>query len=194
MATTGASQIPRYATRILVYGFGPYRHFQKNVTETILRLLPRLRRVKRIVFPVKFHRTQFIRAVTAYKPDVILGLGQCSRGSLLRLETAAYNRRRSTKRDKPKPIVRGGARKLSTTLPLKLGRHARASRNPGDYVCNYSMYVLLRFLKRRHRPVRFGFIHVPHKYKPRKALRLLVRALRQVEAQTRGVFDPFQRH
>ena len=186
VATKGASQTSRNPARILIYGFGPYRHFQKNVTETILRHFPRRPRLRRIVFPAKFHRTQFIKAVNAYKPDIILGLGQCSRGSLLRIETGAYNRRRSTKSEKPRPIVRGGARKLSTSLPLELGRQGRSSSNPGDYVCNYSIYVMLRFLKRRRWPGRLGFVHVPHKYDPKKATRLLVMALGQVEAQTKS--------
>lgn len=186
VATTGASQTSRNPARILVYGFGPYRHFQKNVTETILRQFPRRPRLKRIVFPVKFHRTQFIKAVNAYKPDIILGLGQCSRGSLLRIESGAYNRRRSTKSQKPTPIVRGGARKLSTNLPLELGRKARSSKNPGDYVCNYSMYVMLRFLKRRRWPGSLGFVHVPHRYDPKKATQLLVMALGRVVAERKN--------
>ncbi|HZD39149.1 MAG TPA: hypothetical protein VE131_00410, partial [Terriglobales bacterium] len=54
---------------------------------------------------------------------------------------------------------------------------ARPSKNPGDYVCNYSMYVMLNWLRRRRQPARFGFIHVPHKFDPKKAVALLVKAL-----------------
>ncbi len=181
MAAKGASQTLLGPTRILVYGFGPYRHFQNNVTETIVRHLPRSPRLKRIVFPVRFHRSQFIKAIIDFKPNVILGLGQCSRGSLLRIETRAANGRRTTKRERARPIVRGGARRLSTTLPLELGSRARLSKDAGDYVCNYSMYVILDFLKQRRRPARFGFVHIPRKHDPRKAVRLLVNALRQLE-------------
>lgn len=183
MVSKGEHQIPPDRPRILIYGFGPYRHFQKNVTEVIVRRFPRARRLRRRVFPVRFQRAQFIKTVLKYKPDIILGLGQCSRGSLLRIETCAYNRRRSTAQERPRPVVRGGSRKLLTTLPLELGRRARLSKNPGDYVCNYSMYIMLDLMKRRRRPVRFGFVHVPHKYDPKEATRVLAKALGQTVAE-----------
>ena len=186
VATKRASQMSLNSARILIYGFGPYRHFQRNVTETVVRGFPRIRRLKRIVFPVKFQKIQFIKAVTDHQPDVILGLGQCSRGSLLRIEAAAYNRRRRTKNERPRPIVRGGALKLPTNLPLDLGRQARASNNPGDYVCNYSMYVIMEFLRRRRRQACLGFVHIPHKYDPKKVTRLLAKALGQIAVATKS--------
>jgi len=176
----------RNAGRILIYGFGPYRHFQKNVTETIVRRFPQLPRLRRIVFPVKFQKAQFIKAVNEHKPDVILGLGQCSRGSLLRIETGAYNRRRSTKQEKPRPIAGGGARKLPTNLPLDLGRQARASYRPGDYVCNYSMYIIMEFLRRRRWQSRLGFVHIPHKADPEKVTKLLTKALDKIVVETKS--------
>jgi pyroglutamyl-peptidase len=163
--------------RVLVYGFGPYRHFQENVTEQILRELPKQRRLKTIVFPVKFHKSQFIDPVKEFRPGVVLGLGQCSTGRLLKIEARAVNRRRGDKSGKTRPIIQGGADILLTNLELNFGRAAKASRDAGDYVCNYSMYVILDFLKRRHLPIPFGFIHVPHGYNKGKAARLLLKAV-----------------
>lgn len=163
--------------RVLIYGFGPYRHFQTNVTEKILRRLPKRRQVKTVVFPVRFHKRQFIEAIQEHKPEVVLGLGQCSRGRRLRIEARAVNRRRNNKNEKNKLIVSDGSPSLSTTLKLDLGRHARFSNNAGDYVCNYSAYVILDFLGRRHLPVRFGFIHIPHRYAVQTAVRTLVKVL-----------------
>ena len=168
--------------RVLVYGFGVYRGFAANVTETILRRLPRRRGLKKIVFPVRFHRGQFVRAVKAHDPDVILGLGQCSKGKKLRIESQALNRRRQDKNEKAKPIVRGGARQLSTNLRLGLGSRARSSSNAGDYVCNFSMYVIQDYLRRRRASTRYGFVHVPYDYDPRKAMRILVKAIDRIEA------------
>jgi pyroglutamyl-peptidase len=168
--------------RMLIYGFGPYRHYQKNVTEKIVRKLPRRRWLKKLIFPVRFHRSRFIRAVKEHRPDVILGLGQCSTGRRLRVETRAVNKRREYKGEKPRPIVSAGARKLLTNLELKLGRQARSSADAGEYVCNYSMYVVLHFLKRRRLPARFGFIHVPHDYEPWKAARILLAAVGKIKS------------
>lgn len=170
--------------RFLIYGFGPYRHFQENISEKILPKLPRRRWFNKVVFPVKFDKAQFIKAVTKYKPDIILGLGQCSRGKRLRIEARAVNKRRNSEKERPRPIIRGGARRLLTNLKLRGGRQARSSDNAGNYVCNYSMYIILDFLKRRRLPTRFGFVHIPHRYESRKALRNLVKVIDQLRAES----------
>jgi pyroglutamyl-peptidase len=163
--------------RILVYGFGVYRNFKENVTAKIIRRLPRRRQLRKIIFPVRFHRRQFIDAVRMHDPKVILGLGQCSRGRRLRIERRALNRRRNERHEQAKPIVRGGPRLLPTNLELNIGPAARVSRNAGDYVCNYSMYVILDHLKRCRSTARYGFIHIPNDYDPRKASRILAKAI-----------------
>jgi pyrrolidone-carboxylate peptidase len=162
---------------ILLYGFGPYRQFDDNVTEEILRKISRRRGLTKVVFPVKFNRFQFTQAITRYKPQWILGLGQCSRGRFLRIETRAINRRRSSKKAKARPIVPRGAPKLFTNLRLDLGRHARRCHNAGDYVCNFSIYVILEALRRRRLAIRYGFVHVPYDYNAGKAARLIEKAL-----------------
>jgi pyroglutamyl-peptidase len=166
--------------RILVYGFGPYRNFQFNITESIVRKLPRRHRLQRIIFPVKFNKRQFLESIQECKPDVVLGLGQCSRGRRLRIEAQAVNRRRHNKWEKARPIVAGGALRLRTHLRFNLGPRARLSQNAGDYVCNYSMYVILDFLKRRRAPIRFGFIHVPRGYDAAMAVRILAKEIGKI--------------
>jgi len=142
-----------------------------------VRALPRRRGLKKIVFPVKFDRNQFIRAVKEHHPDVVIGTGQCFAGKRLRIETRAVNERRDGRRDKPRRISLRGARSLPTSLRPACGRQARTSASAGRYVCNYSMYVILDFLK-RHRPrARFGFIHIPHRYQARRAGRFLLKAM-----------------
>jgi pyroglutamyl-peptidase len=167
--------------RLLIYGFGPYRQFQNNVTERIVRQLPRRKELKKIVFPVRFHQNQFLGIIKNLRPDVILGLGQCSGGQRLRIEAQAANKRRAHQSGAAKPIRPGGAPRLRTNLELDLGRHGRNSRRAGEYVCNYSMYVILDFLKRHQLPVRFGFIHIPHRYDEKKAMRILAKAIDKIE-------------
>lgn len=166
--------------RVLVYGFGPYRNFQSNITESIVRNLPRRRRLKKIIFPVEFNKRQFLDAIRECKPDVVLGLGQCSRGRRLRIEAHAVNRRRHHKGERARPIVPGGALRLRTHLRFELGPRARLSQNAGDYVCNYSMYVVLDFVKRRRVPIRFGFVHVPRGYDASMAVRLLAKGIGRI--------------
>jgi len=75
------------------------------------------------------------------------------------------------------PILMEGKRTLSTNLKLDPGRETRSSKDAGEYVCNYSMYIILDYLKRRRLDVPFGFIHVPHNYDSRKAIRFLQKVI-----------------
>jgi pyroglutamyl-peptidase len=163
--------------RILIYGFGPYRQFDDNVTETIVCAFPKRQGLKTVVFPVRFHKGQFTRVLADYRPDVVLGLGQCSRGSLLRQERRAVNRRRKPSDAKTTPISAAGPPALFTDLKLSLASGSKWSRDAGNYVCNFSMYVMLDYIRHRRLPVRYGFVHVPRGYEVKQALRVLNRAV-----------------
>jgi pyroglutamyl-peptidase len=158
--------------RILLYGFGPYRQFRDNITARIIKSLPRQAGLKKVVFPVRFHRGQFVEALMRVKPDFVLGLGQ-SRRWRIDVETQAINRRRTRRENKPKPISLTGPQRLKTTLPLKVGNHAGKSASAGDYVCNFSMYVMLDHIRRKDLDIPYGFVHIPHDYDQTKATRLV---------------------
>ncbi len=174
------------AMRILIYGFGPYLQFHNNVTEKIVRALPRRRGLTKLVFPVRFHHSQFTGALKNFKPDVVIGLGQCSRGSLLRQERRAVNRRRSSKEKKPTRIARAAPAALFTNLDLNLATRFKWSQDAGNYVCNFSMYVMLNYIRRRQLPIRYGFVHVPRGYDIKRALRILGRAIATLKLREKG--------
>lgn len=169
--------------RVLVYGFGPYRQFRDNITARIIRSLPKFSGLMTEIFPVRFQRRQFIAALKRRRPDIILGLGQSSRKQIA-VETRARNRWRAGKSDEFRPIFRVRPKSLPTTLKIRAGRSVRSSNDAGDYVCNYSMYVLLDAALREGRKVRFGFIHVPHDWDLPKAVGLIRRVLRQCRRQS----------
>ncbi|HWO42434.1 MAG TPA: hypothetical protein VNO43_11585 [Candidatus Eisenbacteria bacterium] len=165
--------------RVLVYGFGPYRHFKENITAKILKGLPSRDNLRTVIFPVRFQRKQFTEALKKHRPDVVLGLGQSSRRRI-EIETVARNRRRDDPRGLARPIRARGPRMLPTTLDLRPGRALGRSRDAGNYVCNYSMYVILDEIERRGLDARFGFIHVPYSYELSKAARLIGQALNRL--------------
>lgn len=164
--------------RILLYGFGPYRQFRDNITARIIKSLPARRGVKKVVFPVRFQHGQYVGALRRYKPDVVIGLGQSTRRQI-EVEARAKNRRSAGKGDKPKAIVGSGPKTRPTTLKIKSGRWIGKSTNAGDYVCNYSMFILLQEIARKDLKIPFGFVHIPHDYEPQKASRFVQRILRQ---------------
>ena len=163
--------------RILVYGFIPYGQFRENITPRILRALPARAGLKKVVFPVRFHREQFIGAIERCKPDIVIGLGQSTRRKV-EVETQATNRRRGRASAQARKISLSSPRKLETTLRLKTGRHTRRSSNAGDYVCNFSMYVMLDHIRRCGIDCRYGFLHIPHDYDVKKATRCVEEILR----------------
>lgn len=133
---------------VLVYGFGPYMSFADNVTEKTIRALPRRVRAHLMVFDVKFDRDMFERALERLRPDIIIGMGQHPRARKLRLERIAR---------------RGGIRR---TMSLRLPRTAQTTvtYDAGDYVCNFSMWVVQAWCERHG--ARCAFIHVPMDYPP----------------------------
>jgi pyroglutamyl-peptidase len=154
--------------RILLYGFGPYRQFRDNITAKIMKSLAPRPGLKKVIFPVRFHRCQFVNTLERVKPDIVLGLGQSSRLGV-EVEAQAANRRRARPADQPKRISSSGPARLKTTLALKVGRGAGKSKNAGDYVCNFSMYVMLDHIRRNGLRISYGFIHIPYDYEQKKA-------------------------
>ncbi|HLN84959.1 MAG TPA: hypothetical protein VK200_00815 [Candidatus Limnocylindrales bacterium] len=164
--------------RVLVYGFGAYRQFRDNITARIIECLPRSTDLATQIFPVRFQRRQFIAALNRHRPDIILGLGQCSRKQI-DFETRARNRWRTGQSAEPRPIFKDRPKSLTTTLKIRAGHTVRRSTDPGDYVCNYSMYVLLDAIAREGRKTSFGFIHIPHDWDLDEAVKLVGSVLRR---------------
>jgi pyroglutamyl-peptidase len=167
--------------RIFIYGFGPYRKFQDNITARIIKSLAPAPGLEKEVFPVRFQRSQFVGALKRHEPEIVLGLGQSARKKI-ELEGRAVNRKRLSQAAPARPIIKNAAGWLPTTLALRLGRGVGRSQNAGDYVCNYSMYVLLEHIRRQQLQVRLGFIHIPFDYDPARAARLVARALAQLRS------------
>jgi pyrrolidone-carboxylate peptidase len=170
--------------RILVYGFGPYREFRDNITETIIKTLPPLPGLRTAVFPVRFNRRQFIDVLERHKPYHVIGLGQCTRDQI-QVESRAINRKQASNMSPAKPIRKSGSEFLATTLDINLGSEVVHSDSAGDYVCNYSMYVMLEYISRSGRDVRFGFVHIPHNIDAGKGTALVTRAIAELQLNSK---------
>jgi len=164
--------------RILVYGFGPYRQFPENITAQIIKSLPARRGLKKLVFPVRFDRQQFVAGLRRHKPDVVLGLGQSAR-QRIEVESRAKNQWRARKGERPRAILVNGPKSWKTTLEIKSGGWIGRSTNAGDYVCNFSMFVLLHEIACNEWRIPFGFVHIPFDYDRRRASRFVQQVLRQ---------------
>ena len=163
--------------RVLIYGFGPYRKFSENITAQIIDSLAPRPGLRKVVFPVRFQRKQFVEALGYPMPLMVLGLGQSSRPRI-EVETRAINRRRANKASATRPISAAGDAWLPATMPLHVTRPSAKSINAGNYVCNYSMYVMLEEIERREHDGYFGFIHIPFDHDLPAACRYVNRVVR----------------
>ncbi|MBU1118471.1 hypothetical protein KKH43_01155 [Patescibacteria group bacterium] len=154
--------------RIFLYGFKPYRKHTTNITEEIVHAFSRESHIDTHVFDVTFKKNNFLDAYIKYTPDVIVGLGQFSRGNTVRVERKAYNIFRINPQDRPTKIVKEGASFIFSTLQMTVPESGRRSYYAGEYVCNYSMYIFLDYLKKE--PVQYGFMHIPQSINTRKAV------------------------
>lgn len=159
---------------MLLYGFGPYRKFTENITAKIIESLAPRPGLGTIVFPVRFQRRQFIDALRTLRPLMVVGLGQSSRPRI-EVETRAINRRGASKSGAPRSITAGGKDWMPASMPLSVTRPAAKSINAGDYVCNFSMYVMLEELERQDHNSRFGFVHIPFNHDRQAACRYVER-------------------
>jgi len=157
--------------RILLYGFKPFLHYKENVTEKVLRKIKKKKNLKKVVFDVKFNKKQFIDEIKSFRPDIIIGLGQHPRGKMLRNERKAVNSKKYKKKDRPKPINPKGEDCLFSTLKVKRSKRIWYSHDAGEYVCNFSMYVILDHI--RSKDIQFTFIHIPQDYDVNKVVRYL---------------------
>ncbi|MDP3725945.1 MAG: hypothetical protein Q8R36_01980 [bacterium] len=157
--------------KFLIFGFKPYRNYTENITEKVIRKLKQKKNLRTTVFPVMFDRKMFSHAIHAYKPDVVIGLGQHPRARKIRIERRAVNHKRAFQYEKLRNIENGGPRHRFVTLKLKPDRHARVAYDAGDYVCNFCMYTISEIARKKH--IKFAFLHIPKNYNLKRIVRFI---------------------
>ena len=144
--------------KALVYGFGPYGKYTHNITTNIVREINRVKLAKGIVFDVQFDSNQFTEALERYQPEVIIGLGQHPRARKIRIERRARNWRESASLA-GKPIESYGPEFRYVSLKIPEAEETTVTYDAGDYVCNYSMYLMCRETEKMD--AKYAFLHVP---------------------------------
>jgi pyroglutamyl-peptidase len=166
--------------RLLLSGFEPFGGEPVNPAERLVRALARGSapdarvRLAVVVLPVdrtRF-RAQFDRAVSRYRPDALIAVGQATGRPAVDLETRARNRLDYRgERDngghaaEDEALAEGAPELLRASLPLgalqrdllRQGLPVRVSRDAGRHLCNALLYHVLL----RHPSLPAGFVHVP---------------------------------
>lgn len=172
--------------KLLVTGFEPFNGATINPSQLILEQLQAPSGVTLIkeVLPVEFSGStkRLQELFEAYKPDVVVSLGQAGNRPEISVERVAINlnnvRSSNGKTEladnageKPidRPIKADGEPAYFTTLPdwemihaiLDAGVLGAASYTAGTYVCNHVMYTALYEADKHYPNMKAGFIHVP---------------------------------
>ena len=163
------------ATKALVYGFGPYEEFDRNISEAIVGSIDHAPDLIREVFDTRFSRAMFQRTLRRYSPDLIIGLGQHRSARKLRLERTALNQW-GDRRPPYKSVSKTGPPRLYVNLRLPEDDYTTVAYDAGTYVCNFSMYVCLEHCATTGS--RFAFIHVPKDFDVALASAYVSRAVR----------------
>jgi len=147
--------------KILIYGFGPYGPYKQNFSEKVIEKIKKRNNLKKVIFPVKFKKDVFLEKIKKFKPDFILGLGQYPKGKKIRIERKTMNKWKENEKEKIKKISKKGPRCYFLNLKLKKNKEAWLSYKTTDYACNFSMYVIMDFIKAKNKNIKFGFLHIP---------------------------------
>ena len=95
-------------------------------------------------------------------------MGQSSKGEKIKIERKAINLRKDNKVNK---ILKNKPRYQFVNLKLQKDRNSWISYNAGRGVCNFSMYVILDFIKNKN--IKFAYLHIPKDFNFGKAIKFV---------------------
>jgi pyroglutamyl-peptidase len=159
---------------VLITAFDPFKGESTNASELIVEALKERIEIHTQVLPTSFHRSYPLlqQAVSSYKPDLVILLGEAENRPYVSLERIAINidDARIEDNDGVKlvqtKIENKGPDGLFTRLPIdeiapkliEAGHQVQITNSAGTFVCNHIMYEALYHLPKKL-PV--GFIHIP---------------------------------
>jgi len=111
-----------------------------------------------VIFETRFNRKMFEQALEKYNPKVIIGLGQDGRARKIRIERKAINWRKGLLTP-GRNISKQGPNYRYVSLKVASTSDSTVTYDAGDYVCNYSMYLMAEYGERTK--ARFAFFHIP---------------------------------
>lgn len=156
----------------LVYAFESWGKNNANISEQVLKRLELP--VDKQILKVRFDSQVFRDIVLQGYPQII-GLGQYPKDKTIRIEQIAQNMYGT--RSKGYHPIDEGPEQIATDLALIPTDNSTLSSDAGRFVCNYSMYSILRM---KSDTQRFSFLHIPKGISVKNATDYVVELLKQV--------------
>jgi len=163
--------------KILIYGF---KQRGGNISEKIVKRLDK--KFIKVILPIIYKKRYILSKIKKYRPDIIVGFGQTYQKTIA-IERRAKNLYEiKKKRFKRKKIIDPkGSKQYLLNLKLKKILGTKISYNAGKHLCNFTMYIIMDYLKKQGLKTKFGFVHIPKDYEVQRALRIVKRLLSQIE-------------
>ena len=160
----------------LVYAFESWGKNNANISEQVLKRLglPVDKQILKIRFDF-----QVFRNIVNQNYSQIIGLGQYPSGKTIRIEQVAQNTYGT--RSKGYHPIDEGPNQITTDLKLIPTNNSTLTSDAGRFVCNYSMYSILRM---KSDSQRFAFIHIPKGINVKDATNYVEELLKQVVVTT----------
>ena len=167
--------------KVLITGFEPFGVSEVNSSwETAVRVGQRPPKgvcMETLLLPVSFMRAgkKIREALREKRPDVLIMLGQRSKGESIDIERIAINMMDASNPDndgyQPQElmIIAESGTAYFSNLPVKALRDAvlqrdipaRVSNSAGLYVCNSTYYNALEEIHKHQLPTKVVFVHLP---------------------------------
>ena len=172
--------------KILIFGFEPFKNYDENISQKIINKIKE-KEVITVILPVVFEKKYILKAIEKYNPDIIIGLGQRKGGRILEVERKTKNVFQKNKnRGKINPL---GPKEYLLNLKLKKRpQESKIDYHSGDYVCNFTRYVIMDFIKKKKLKTKFLFIHIPKNYNIQKGIKNLKEIISQIKKQELGTW------
>ena len=138
-------------------------------------------KIKKVILPVVFEKKYIFCEIKKYKPDIIIGLGQRKNRKTLEIERKAkniYRERGQTIKKKINP--KGPTEYLLNLRPKKKPKGAKIDYRSGDFVCNFTRYIIMDFIKNKGLKTKFMFLHIPENYNIPKAIKILKKIISEI--------------
>lgn len=166
--------------KVLIYGFRPFKKYKTNISAEIIKRIKE-KEITKVILPIVYKKKYIINRVRKSKPDIIIGLGQTAGEKFLTIERKAkniYEKERPTGR---KVINPKGQKEIFLNWKPKTPRGVRISYDPGEYLCNFTMYCLMNYINKNNLKTKFTFIHIPNDYSLQKATKIIQEIISEIK-------------
>lgn len=172
-------------TKFLIYGFKPFGEYKKNISEELVKKIKMKNglKIRKFVLPVVFEKKYILQEIQKYKPDIIIGLGQRKNRKAVEIERKGkniYQERGQTIKRKINP--KGPAEYLLNLLLKKKPKGVKIDYRTGIYVCNFTRYIIMDWIKTKGLETKFMFIHIPQNYNISKAMKILKKIIHEIHS------------